>query len=355
MKPREACQLAPVRHACLASRSTLRAGFTLIELLVVIAIIAILIGLLLPAVQKVREAAARLQCQNNLKQLGLALHNHHDAEGKLPPSCWKQAIKDPGNVPTIPYNTQAYHWSYMLLPYVEQGNLHKTMPFVANPNWTTGPYLAALQTPLKVMRCPSTTDAEFYDDNSRGVLTPRRFGASYGVVISGTAGNPTGPRPNEWSSHLDDGSAGGPNGPFGFVTLEHARFDGPFNQNTTYTLMGITDGTSNTAAIGERYRTNQSNGNTDTGWGYFAIGSPTAQDQHCQFSGTTGIPFNIISAQTGNNQSRQNWAGYRSRHTGGVNFVFLDGSVRFFSDATSDIARQAMGTRSGGEAVDLRN
>ena len=337
------------------SQVTRARGFTLIELLVVIAIIAILIGLLLPAVQKVRAAAARLQCQNNLKQLGIALHSYHDAEGKLPPSCWKQAIKDPGNFPAIPYNPQAYHWSFMLLPHFEQDNLYKTMPFVANPNWTTGPYRVALQTPLKVMRCPATTDAEFYDDNSRGVRTPQRAGASYGVVISGIIGNPSGPRPNEWSSHVDDGSPGGANGPFGFVTLEHARFDGPFNQNTNYALVTIGDGTSNTAAIGERYRTNQSNGDVNTGWGYFAIGSPTAQDQHCQFSGTTGIPFNIISVNTGNNQHRQNWAGFRSRHTGGVNFVFLDGSVRFFTDATSDAGRQAMGTRAGGETVDLKN
>ena len=90
-------------------------------------------------------------------------------------------------------------------------------------------------------------------------------------------------------------------------------------------------------------------GDANFGWGYWAVGSPTAQDQHAQFSGTTGIPFNILSVLTGNNQQRQNFAGFRSRHPGGVNFVFLDGSVRFFSDATSDEARLAMGTRGGGE------
>src|SRR5262245_54311004 len=229
------------------SRQARPHGFTLIELLVVIAIIAILIGLLLPAVQKVREAAARAQCQNNLKQLGLALHNYHDSTGKLPPSCWRKAIQDPTtgaagsttNAQNNPYNPAALHWSYLLLPYFEQDNVYRMIPFAPPPPpppgsgsnppnlqtsdaWLNPPYLTLLQTPLKLLRCPSTTDSQFYDDNSRGVPVPSRASASYAVVISGTITN---------NNHNDDGSAGYPNGPWGFYTLEQGRLNGPFNQN----------------------------------------------------------------------------------------------------------------------------
>jgi prepilin-type N-terminal cleavage/methylation domain-containing protein/prepilin-type processing-associated H-X9-DG protein len=352
---------------------TSRSAFTLIELLVVIAIIAILIGLLLPAVQKVREAAARMKCSNNLKQLSLAMHNYHDANGNLPPSCIKKALQDPnsggmGSAQQInnspwPDTTAALHWSYLLLPYIEQDNVYKSVPYApppAPPTWQSGQYLALLQTKLSMMRCPSSTDSETYNDNSRGVAIPNRVAASYAVVVSNNIDN---------NNHNDDGGLGSPSKYFGFYTLRPGnntrtingvsvtapRLNGPFAQNLGLTLTSITDGTSNTAALGERYRYNNGAGSEGNaghgGWGTWAIGSPHAQNGHNAFSGSTWVPFNIVIPNPASDT--RHLIGFTSRHSGGLNMAFLDGSVRFLRDSTADAVRFAIGSPAGGEVFNI--
>jgi prepilin-type processing-associated H-X9-DG protein len=209
--------------------------------------------------------------------------------------------------------------------------------------------LTLLQTPVKIMRCPSTSDQPFYDDNSRGVLVPKRAAASYVVVISGTI---------PINNNNDDGSAVGRSlPPFGFYELSKKsgtveNFSGPFNQNIMYALSDIVDGTRNRAMIGERYRYNEDPGNNGHGgWGVFAVGSPHAQNGHNLFSGSTWGTFNPVIPNPASDTTHL--IGFSSRHTGGVNFVFCDGSVRFLTDATSGEVRQAIGTRNGGEVIQI--
>jgi prepilin-type N-terminal cleavage/methylation domain-containing protein/prepilin-type processing-associated H-X9-DG protein len=375
--------------------ATRKRGFTLVELLVVIAIIGILIALLLPAVQAARESARRTQCVNNLKQFGIGIHNYADIHKVLPPSCWKKAIQDPttaGNAAAenAQWNPAALHWSWIIAPHMEMDAIYDLVPnapppgppagsgsspgnLVTSTAWTPGsPYLRALQTTFPFMRCPSTSDLQSYDDNSRGVPVPGRKPASYAIVTSG--------HPNITNNHNDDGNiAGAASPPFNFfplvpgnqdiviggvtVATGQARLNGPFNQNTRFNFNDILDGTSNTAAVGERYRYHNLPGsegnNGHGGWGTFFIASPHAQNGHNVFTGNTGFPFNPvipappITTPQNYTQNTIHLFSFTSRHPGGVNFCMLDSSVRFLSDRTSDFVRAAIGSRKGGEPLQL--
>jgi prepilin-type N-terminal cleavage/methylation domain-containing protein/prepilin-type processing-associated H-X9-DG protein len=319
-----------------------RRGFTLIELLVVIAIIAVLIALLLPAVQAAREAARRAQCVNNLKQLGLALHNYHSSINSLPfdhgPGGWNE-------------------WSSlsMLLPYMEQQSLYNTINFNyslgngANPGFPANGNTTAFQTKINGFICPSDTDR----------LTNVEGHNNY--VMNGGS------------------DAISEEGPTQFVGAGVSLYAGP----GSISFAAIIDGTSNTAGYSEINK---------------GIGTGQAQDSTSpatpvyQASGWTSTPqgdYNICNAVTASSSLVSDWAygmywhstqrtsgrfktvmppnskscesqsnlNYAlwtasSRHSGGVNVLMLDGSVKFVKNTINPTTWWAVGTRAGNEVID---
>jgi prepilin-type N-terminal cleavage/methylation domain-containing protein/prepilin-type processing-associated H-X9-DG protein len=274
---------------------TSRTGFTLIELLVVIAIIAILLGLLLPAVQKVREAASRVQCQNNLKQLGLALHNYHDARKRFPTA-----------------STASFVSAFtQLLPYLEQDAVARR--YDPNLQPTDPANFAVTQLPIPTFLCPSMQPPP----------TPQTTAySSYAVCIGSTYA---------WGPGPDNG-----------VIVRH-----PFG---TVRIAAVTDGTSNTVAAGEMgfqledyYFTSGPQagqlrgGNTSWPWGYasYSFGSTLVMMNTRRHAG----PLQASGLHA-----------FRSDHPGGCSFLFADGSVRMLTDGALSLPPyQGLGTRAGGE------
>ena len=292
------------------SRRKPRRGFTLIELLVVIAIIAILIALLLPAVQQAREAARRSTCKNNLKQIGLALHNYHDIYNKFPMGVlYTRLAGGPnGAVSNIGYGHWA--WAAMILPQLEQAPLFQSMQVGKNnpaqANNVTGK-LGLLQTQLPAFRCPSDTGSELADNSTN----PRTIDLSSVMSTLNTNAALT-TRGNYVGAGKDINIGGGGD-------------NGLFRRDICLGFRDVTDGTSNTVAVGER----SSDVGTDTARSaalIYAVGD-TNQSPDAGVRCVLGSGGAVINSNS--NQA------FSSLHTGGAQFLLVDGSVRFVSENIS--------------------
>jgi prepilin-type N-terminal cleavage/methylation domain-containing protein/prepilin-type processing-associated H-X9-DG protein len=282
-------------------------GFTLVELLVVIAIIAVLIGLLLPAVQKAREAANRIQCRNNLKQLGLGLHNYHGTHERFPPAYAAAGLNaGPG-------------WGTFILPYIEQVALSQQVPKGA-PFWggpqATSTAVDGGATPLTIFRCPSDTGPAQNAD--QGNFAVSNYRATCGTLTT-------------------------------VIYTADADLGGVMYQNSRVRITDVSDGTSNTTVLGEgRYRVPRQ----------VSTGNALSSALWCGMSGTHEVAgvgnyvwIDNVMWPTGGNPS---WArdyvdeAFNSNHPDSVHFLFADGSVRGFSSQMDPALRAQMGVRNDG-------
>ncbi len=280
------------------ARQMNRPGFTLIELLVVIAIIAVLIGLLLPAVQKVREAANRTQCRNNLKQIGLALHSYHDRMGVFPPGYTSR-----GPAPDGTDLGPGWGWAAHLLADVEQDNLQRRIDFGQGVRDMA--HASVRVQSLAIFRCPSD---QRIDTFTVVCTDSRAVDVAHGNYVA-LFGN------NE-------------------IEEDPGKGNGMFFRNSRLRMVDITDGTSNTLMVGER--------SSNLGKASWVGVVPRLEDGWNLVLGSADHPPNDPGAH-----AEDFW----SRHAQGVNFLFADGSVRNIHNQIERRVWLGLATRAGGEPV----
>ena len=324
-----------------------KSGFTLVELLVVIAIIGMLVALLLPAVQAAREAARRSQCTNNLKQIGIAIHNYHDTHGGLP-AAWVQDNIAVGTATGTRNQSKTtcghslgdapmYGWAVLIMPYMEQGALYEALDIGNVPLWQryslpsvrTEEDVRLLQTRIVNYRCPSDSTAALNPERFSNMSEENRFDiATSNYVISIGHGG-------EYTANNGTGDNGG-----------------AFHGNSNYKLQSIPDGTTNTIFVGERCGMMKGENHTAANWA--GNGRPNQTNPwafgRTAFRSNWHLNQSVASASSaGTNDNRGKYSA--STHPGGGNFCLGDGSVRFISETISTTNYQNATLRDSGVTV----
>ncbi len=348
-------------------------GFTLVELLVVIAIIGVLVGLLLPAVQSAREAARRMSCSNNLKQLALACHMHHDTYKKFPygmlrdDSRFGHPNRGDAAVGGVPAQNRRSALFQELLPFIEQGNLHTRWNYMDFNRNTFSTINTSQQWP--------TDGSSFMGQVVRTLICPSNPGGTHNENVPGATGSGASGVHARGDYFGSAGTYGYPGyhatlpslwNPFGPGTANPSpatpgrshsgRGDGMFNRNVRYGLGDASDGSSNTLLLGERayfdpvFDTHPSTRIRNWGWVWFGAEGNV-------FLGTS-VPINF-RIPAGTNMASIDPLIYNNRinahgsmHTGGTQVALADGSVRFLGQTISPITFRALGTRAGGEVLE---
>ncbi|MBA2112874.1 DUF1559 domain-containing protein [Bremerella alba] len=319
------------------NRATMpRAAFTLVELLVVIAIIGVLIALLLPAVQQAREAARRMQCNNNLKQIGLALHNYHDVYGSLPSA----TIRAPYTTSLGWYGKPGWGWGSLILPFIEQDALHEALGVSFNrlENHATIPNFVELsQAKLTAYLCPSSPiddlNAKFKKNafDAADVPSSSNYKGVFGSFNEGaTSGGPSDCPSGWWRGYCFNAETG------------------LFGAGSKVKFRDITDGTSNTLAIGEVTYGDLGDGVDRMAGAWIGMYDGTGWNGNDQV-------VRVLSESLANTTARRINGTYRNafsaHHPGGAQFLFGDGSVHFLPETIDGEVSEDLADRADGNVV----